>query len=59
MSHDGGTTWKDVRDQSGSVVSWTADQVDTYVPYIPSTYLLRGVIAGATGGESLSMYISN
>jgi len=59
MSHDGGSNWEDVRDQNGNVVTWTTDQVDTHIPYIPSTYLLRGVISGATGGESLSMYLSN
>lgn len=59
MSHDGGTTWADVRDTSGAVVTWTSEVVDVHVPYIPSGYLVRGVISGATGGESLSMYLTN
>lgn len=54
-----GGGWEDVRDTSGSVVTWTADVADVHIPFIPSGYLLRGVISGATGGESLSMEITN
>lgn len=54
-----GSGWEDVRDASGSVVTWTADAVDVHIPFIPSGYLLRGDISGATGGESLSIEITN
>lgn len=54
-----GSGWEDVKDTSGTVVTWTADSVDTFIPFIPAGYLLRGDISGATGGESLSMELTN
>lgn len=54
-----GAPWADVKDTSGTVVTWTADTVDTPLPYIPSTYKIRAVLTGAVGGEGVTMIISN